>query len=274
MTPALQLLGASARRGRLPVLIDVSLCVNPGEVLGVVGANGSGKTTLLRVALGLHPLHGGEARLAGRPVRGLSEAERAGLAGYLPQERRVGWNLPAWRVAALGAVHRAPVEAREAAFLALEEVGMAGLAERGVLDMSGGERARILLARLIATGAPLLAADEPAGGLDPDAQFLAMERLRARADAGAAVIATLHDLTLAARACDRLAVIAGGRLLAVGDPASALTPEVLAAAFALEGALIDSPAGPVLAAQRRTVSDLPPSVGVRGGSAEGRGGEV
>jgi iron complex transport system ATP-binding protein len=119
-----------------------------------------------------------------------------------------------------------------------------------VLDMSGGERARVLLARLLATGAPLLVVDEPAAGLDPDAQFLAMARLRARAEAGAAVIVTLHDLTLAARSCDRLAALSEGRLRAVGQPAQALSPEILAEVFGLDGAMMHSPAGPVLAARQ------------------------
>jgi iron complex transport system ATP-binding protein len=250
MTAALELIGADVHLARRPVLEAVSLAVAPGEVLGVLGANGSGKTTLLRAALGLIPLERGEARLAGAAVSRLSELRRASLAAYLPQERQVGWNMPAWRVAALGAVHRPPSDAHQAALEALEAVGMSGLAERGVRDMSGGERARVLIARLIATGAPLLIADEPAAGLDPDAQFLVMELLRVRAAAGVAVLATLHDLTLAARTCDRLAILAGRRLLAVGPPQAVLTPEVLSAAFGLEGELIQTPAGAVVAVRR------------------------
>jgi iron complex transport system ATP-binding protein len=232
------------------VIEAVSLTVAPGELVGVLGANGCGKTTLLRAALGLVALSTGEARLANRAVGGLSEAERASRAGYLPQERRIGWNLPAWRVAALGVPQQPPARAREIAMGALAEVAMTSLAERGVLDMSGGERARVLLARLIATGAPLLVADEPAAGLDPAAQLLVMELLRARVAAGAAVLVTLHDLTLAARGCDRLAVMAAGRLIALGPPRQALAPDILAAAFALDGALMETRAGPVIAARR------------------------
>jgi iron complex transport system ATP-binding protein len=158
--------------------------------------------------------------------------------------------MPAWRVAALGAAALGPREARVIAEACLEELGVGGLAERGVLDMSGGERARVLLARLLATRAPLLLVDEPAAGLDPDAQFLALERLRARAEAGAAVIVTLHDLTLAARMCDRLAVLRAGRLCALAEPAAALTPERLSTVFGLRGALVDTDAGPTLAATR------------------------
>jgi len=250
MNAALELVGASVDLAGRRVVDGISVAVSPGEVLGVLGANGSGKTTLLRASLGLARLAAGRALLDGRDVGALSEAQRAALAGYLPQERRVAWNLPAWRVAALGAAHRPPSLARSLALGAIEQVGMGALAQRGVLDMSGGERARVLLARLIATGAPLLIADEPAAGLDPEAQFRVMDLLAQRAAAGAAVIVTLHDLTLAARACDRLAILAHGRLVALGDPASALAPDILAAAFDLHGEIVASPVGAVLAVRR------------------------
>jgi iron complex transport system ATP-binding protein len=251
MTAALALQDATVRRGSAVVLADASLAVQPGEVLGVVGANGAGKTTLLRAALGLAHLAHGEARLASRDVRELSESERASLVAYLPQERRVGWNLPAWRVASLGAFHRPPREAQSLARAALARVGLSALADRGVLDMSGGERARTLLARMLAAQAPLLVADEPAAGLDPDAQLLALELFREEAQRGAAVVLTLHDLSLAARACDRIAVLHQGRIVADAAPRQALTPEILAVAFGLDGALHDADGGPVLAARRR-----------------------
>ena len=238
--------------GRL-VLRDVSLEARSGEVLGILGANGAGKTTLLRAALGLTSLKSGSIHLQGWPVGELGERRRAELAGYLPQERRVGWNMPAWRVAALGAVQGTPDQARKRALEALGEVGLVHLAERGVLDMSGGERARVLIARMIATRAPLLVADEPAAGLDPDAQFRVLELLAERAGQGTAVLLTLHDLTLAARHCDRLAVLGDGRLLAYGSPREALTPEILRAAFGLQGELVETTAGLVVAARRLSV---------------------
>ena len=236
-------------RGRT-ILERVSLTAEAGEVLGVVGPNGAGKTTLLRAALGLRRIDAGEARFEGRRLADLGPAQQARAAGYLPQERRVAWNMPAIEIAALGCSDLAAAEARSVAQACLAELEVADLAERGVLDMSGGERARVLLARLLATRARLLIADEPSAGLDPDAQFLALERLRLRALAGAAVIVTLHDLTLAARACDRLAVLCKGRLRASAPPADALSPEILAEVFGLDGALVDTPAGPTLAARR------------------------
>jgi len=257
VTPAGELKGAVVRRDARPVLDRVDFTVSAGEVVGVLGPNGAGKTTLLRALLGLARLEAGEARLGGGAVAHLSAAARARRAGYLPQERRVAWSLPAWRIAALGAVDRPPARARRDAFAALDRVGLSALADRGVLDMSGGERARVLLARLLAVEAPLLVADEPAAGLDPDAQLLVMDLLRQEAARGRAVALTLHDLGLAARSCHRLVVLHQGRVVAEGPPRDALTPDILARVFNLAGELIDTVAGPVLAASR--LADQAPS---------------
>ena len=119
MTPALALDAAKVRRAGRVVLDAASVIVAAGEVVGVVGPNGAGKTTLLRAALGLARLDAGRAQLAGRDVRMLSEPELAARAAYLPQERRVGWNMTAWRIASLGAFARPPVEARARAEAAL-----------------------------------------------------------------------------------------------------------------------------------------------------------
>ena len=180
MSAALELRGVSVQRAGRAVLADVTLTVQPGEMLGLVGPNGAGKTTLLRAALGLQKRSGGSVLLAGRPLEELGERQRAAAAGYLPQERRVAWNMPAEDIAALGAAGLAPREGLALARACLDELEVADLARRGVLDMSGGERARVLLARLLATRARLLIADEPAAGLDPEAQLLILERLRRR----------------------------------------------------------------------------------------------
>jgi iron complex transport system ATP-binding protein len=250
MSPALDIRGVSARIGGRTVLEAADLSVAAGEMVGVIGPNGAGKTTLLRAALGLQPLTAGKAELGGRDVAGLSDPERARLAGYLPQERKSAWNLAAETVASLGAPFAVPVDALVVAREMLARVGLQGLERRGVLDMSGGERARVLLARLLATRAPLLVADEPAAGLDPDAQLMVLDILRAEARRGAAVVATLHDLTLAARFCDRLVALRAGRIVAEGAPEAVLSPDCLKDIFGLDGALIETAHGPVVAVGR------------------------
>jgi iron complex transport system permease protein len=236
---------------RAPPAQAVALTLAGGEVVGVLGPNGSGKTTLLRGGLGLLDPGHGLILWDDQPLANLTEAQRAQLVGYLPQERHVGWNLTALAIAALGAPDLHPDAALKTAYGCLGKVGLKRLAGRGVLDMSGGERARVLLARLLTTRAAVLIADEPAAGLDPDAQLHMLELLRAEAERGASVVVTLHDLTLAARFCDRLLVLKDGRAVAEGPPAEALTPQVLSEVFGLDGALIETPAGLTLAAQRK-----------------------
>lgn len=250
MTAAWTLSGVKAQQGDKQVLDAASLSVSPGEVVGVVGPNGAGKTSLLRAGLGLLPRTAGEVWLGDRRLETLTVQARAARVGYLPQDRRLAWNLPAEQVASLGAVDLPEAEALALARERLARVGAGDLAHRRVLEMSGGERARVLLARLLTTRAPLLVADEPIAGLDPDAQLLTLDLLRKEAEAGAGVVVTLHDLSLAARCCDRLLVIEGGRIISEGEPVEALSPEVLARVFKLDGAWVETPAGLVLAARR------------------------
>lgn len=252
MIALLELDGVVARMGSATVLDGVSLSVEAGELVALCGPNGAGKSSAIRAALGLTVLQSGVAKLGGEDVRRLSERERGARAAYLPQERHIAWNLPALEVAALGAPFLSGGEAMERAHAALDEVGAGHLADRGVAEMSGGERARVLLARALVVQAPLLLADESIAGLDPDAQLLVLERLRARADAGGGVLVSLHDLTLAARIADRVVVLDAGRVVTDAAPVEALSPAVLRSAFHLDGAWIEAPDGPLLAARRLT----------------------
>jgi len=246
----LSLEGVSARLGARQVLDGVDLRVAAGEVVALCGPNGAGKSSAIRAALGLIPLDVGRATLGGVEVGGLSARARAERAAYLPQERRIAWNMPAIEVAALGAPFLKGGEALERARAALDEVGVGELADRGVAEMSGGERARVLVARALVADAPLLLADEPIAGLDPDAQRLVLERLRARAARGAGVVVSLHDLSLAAVFADRVVVLDHGRSVADGAPMQALSTDVLRRVFGLAGEWIEGPDGPLLAARR------------------------
>lgn len=261
---ALQLSKATARLSRREVLKAVDLAVATGELVAVVGPNGAGKSSAIRALGGLLSLSGGEARLSGDPLDGLSAHERAARVAYLPQERRIAWNLPAIEIAALGAPFLSGGEALAAARAALDEVEAGHLADRGVAEMSGGERARVLLARALATGATGLLADEPVAGLDPDAQLLVLGRLQARARAGQAVLVSLHDLTLAARYADRVVVLDRGAVVADAPPLEALTPEIMTQVFGLSARWVDGPDGPLLSSGRYSPGS---GSGVRSGSS-------
>ncbi|WP_426028505.1 ABC transporter ATP-binding protein [Brevundimonas sp. TWP2-3-4b2] len=251
---ALALIAATASLGGRDVLDAVDLSVDAGELVAVVGPNGAGKSSVIRALAGLLPLTRGEARLGGEALLSLAPGRRAGRVAYLPQERRIAWNLPAIEVAALGVPFLQAGEAQARALDALKEVEAAHLADRGVAEMSGGERARVLLARALTTGATGLLVDEPIAGLDPEAQLMVLERLQARARNGQAVLVSLHDLSLAARFADRVVVLDHGRVVADAPPMRALVPEVMAQVFGLSGRWIDGPDGPLLAAGRRQLA--------------------
>jgi iron complex transport system ATP-binding protein len=241
---------ATALLGGRSVLDGAAIEVEAGELVAVVGPNGAGKSSLIRAFAGLLPLASGVARLDGDDVAALSPRQRAERAAYLPQERRIAWNLPAIEVAALGAPFLAAADALRRAQAALDEVEAGHLAQRGVAEMSGGERARVLLARALVSGSTALLVDEPIAGLDPDAQLLVLERLKARAGGGQAVLVSLHDLTLAARYADRVVVLSEGRAVADGSPTEALAPATLRQVFGLSARWLDGPEGPLLASSR------------------------
>ena len=247
---ALRLIDATARLGGRTVLDGVSLSVAAGELVALVGPNGAGKSSAIRALVGLLSLTKGQALLDRADVASLSPPQRAERAAYLPQERRIAWNLPAVEVAALGAPFLSGSDALAAARAALDEVEVGRLADRGVAEMSGGERARVLLARALAMPAGALLADEPIAGLDPDAQLMVLERLQARARGGQAVLVSLHDLTLAARFADRVVVMGDGWAVADGAPREALSPQVLSTVFGLDARWIETPDGPLLSAVR------------------------
>lgn len=248
---SLELRGAAARLDGRRVLEAIDFAVEPGEMVAVVGPNGAGKSSLIRALLGLLPLELGQALMGGKPTKSLSPRIRSEHAAYLPQERRIAWNMAAVEIAALGAPFLSGQKAIQRAREALQAVGAGPLADRGVADMSGGERARVLLARALVCDAPALLADEPVAGLDPDAQLMVLDVLRARARGGQAVLVSLHDLTLAARHADRVVVMDQGRIVADGLPTQALSLARMAETFGIAGQWIDTPSGPLLDLARR-----------------------
>jgi len=225
----------SVHYGDRPAVSAVSLEVAPGEVLALAGPNGSGKSTLIRaVATDLEGTVG-EVLAAGRSLGGLRPPERARLVAWMPQEEPPGDNVPLadyvdyGRYAHLARWSASSAEDRAAVATALEEVDLTALAQRGIHELSGGERQRARLARALAQDAPVLLLDEPTAHLDVGHQLDVLERVRAHARAHRrAVLIALHDLNLAARFTDRVAVLAHGRLRAVGPPSEVLSSELLA----------------------------------------------
>jgi iron complex transport system ATP-binding protein len=230
------------------VLRDVTFSLPAGELVALCGPNGAGKSTLLRLLLGLHAPAAGRVELGGRPLSALSRREIARRAALLPQESPAELPLTAREVVALGRLPHLgrfqPESAADHAAVAsaLEATDTAGLAERPLTELSGGERHRVHLARALAQGAAVLLLDEPVAGLDLAHQLQALDLLRATVGAGQAAIVALHDLSLAAR-CDRVLVLAGGGLRADAPPAEVLTPETLARHFGVRAEILRDGAG-------------------------------
>jgi iron complex transport system ATP-binding protein len=219
------------------VLHDVSLSLPSGQLVALVGPNGAGKTTLLRALAGLVS-SSGTVEVNGDHLSSLPLRERAKRFGYLPQGYLVHWPLPAKDVVALGRYpHGATDPARlsprdEAAVLrAMQATNVVDFSERPVTELSGGERSRVALARVLAVEAPIVLADEPTASLDPRYQIDVMINLRSAADRGVLVVVVTHDLGLAARFADTVLVLSDGRLVAQGKPAQALSERVMADVF-------------------------------------------
>jgi iron complex transport system ATP-binding protein len=237
----LSLTDLSVQLGARQALDAVTLTVQPGECVALVGPNGAGKTTLLRAALGLIPFTG-DAALSGDPVAPMPPAVRARRAAYLAQERSIAWSLLGGDLAALGryawgggrAYDQLDVQDRAAVDRALEKADATALKDRPVQQLSGGEQARLHLARLLASSAPLLIADEPAAALDPRHQLDALAALKAETENGSAVLVALHDLALAERLADRILVLNEGKLVGLGPAQSVLDAQLLADVFRIK----------------------------------------
>ena len=219
------------------VLHDVSLSLPSGQLVALVGPNGAGKTTLLRALAGLVSSTGG-IEISGDRLSSLSLRERARRLGYLPQGHLVHWPLPAKDVVALGRYpHGATDPARlsprdeQAVLRAMRATNVVEFSERPVTELSGGERSRVALARVLAVEAPIVLADEPIASLDPRYQIDVMINLRSAADRGVLVVVVTHDLGLAARFSDTVLVLSDGRLVAQGKPEQALSEQIMADVF-------------------------------------------
>jgi len=248
----IQIEEATVPIGRRTVLQDVNATFEGGSLIGIIGPNGAGKSTLARAILGLLPLASGYILVDDQDIAAMDRPALARTIAYLSQGQTLHWPLSVERLVALGRLpYLAPLSrllpgdaAAIDRAMALADVG--DLRERIATELSGGERARALLARALAVEAPALVVDEPLASLDPGHQLEVMELLVRQARSDTLVIAILHDLTLAARYCDRLLLLDQGRLIADGTPADVLTEDRLASVYGIAASIDRSGRAPII----------------------------
>jgi iron complex transport system ATP-binding protein len=232
----------SVRLAGTQLLRGVSLRLDAGELLGLIGPNGAGKSTLVKAIAQLLSYRG-RIRLEGEDLARLSARKRARRLAYLGQEDQLQWPIGVYDLVALG---RHPYRGswwrgagvpalgdQRAIEAALHATDTWGLRERRVTELSGGERARVRLARALVVEAPLLLADEPVAALDPLHQLKVLERLRSHCASGGVAIVVMHDLTLASRFCDRLLLLDRGRIVASGPRTRVLTEAALGQVYGI-----------------------------------------
>ncbi len=215
------------------VLDEVSLSTKPGKLIGLIGPNGAGKSTLLRILAGLQSPSSGRVELAQQPLNEMKAQERARDMAYLPQEHIVHWPISVYDLVAMGRLpYRHPLArldltSKRAIEGALAVMTVEHLARRSALELSGGELARVLLARALAQTPQILLADEPTAGLDPAHKLNLLAHLAKISASGMSIIVVLHDLTMAARFCDHLVLLQEGRVYQAGTPTEVLTEQTL-----------------------------------------------
>jgi iron complex transport system ATP-binding protein len=237
-TPILQATGVRAGYQGCEVLQGISFDLHPGEVLGVIGPNGSGKSTLLKAVTGLLPLIGGKVQIAGKDLSNLGFRERARICAVQPQVETPLFDYSIREFVLLGRHPHRPLLGRagpadlRAVDAALTMTDLLPLASRSIRSLSTGEWQRSLLARALAQEAPLLMLDEPAAHLDPGHGYDTHALLRKISrEKDRSVLCVSHDLNLAAEFCDRLMMLASGRVRALGRPEEVLTAANLQAVF-------------------------------------------
>jgi len=232
--------GYGRATSHVTILKGVSQTASLGKLIVLLGPNGSGKSTLLKTIAGLIPSRSGGVFFKDKNLNGLSLKARAKTIAYLAQERSVPPNLRVRDIVELGrAPYRGPLgrlsaQGEAAVERALCVTQSLDFQDRVMGSMSGGEQARVLLARALTVDAPILLADEPIAALDPYYQITMMETLKSEASRGRLVITALHDLALATQFADVIWVMDKGALASSGTPETALTSEVLESVFRIE----------------------------------------
>jgi ABC-type Mn2+/Zn2+ transport system ATPase subunit len=231
--PAIEVDNLTVSYGPVPALLDVSLSINPGQLVGVIGPNGSGKSTLIKAILGFVKPDVGSVRLFGEPADKVK-----GRVAYVPQRGSVDWNFPVTvrEVALMGRYGQVPTyrdlrkKDKRIADEALEMVRMSEYRDRQIGQLSGGQQQRVFMARAMAQGAEILLLDEPFAGVDAATERAILDVLERTKAAGRTLVVVHHDLTTAAEYFDSL-ILLKQRLFAHGTPQSVLHPELLSAVY-------------------------------------------
>lgn len=247
--------GVTVALGGRDVVRDVSVTVRGGELVALVGPNGSGKSTLLSALAGLRPPRSGRITLGGDDLHALSARDLARRRSVVTQHNRTDTPFTVAEVVAMGRFPwlRTPAAADSPAVIAdaLEVCDLTDVADRPFAQLSGGQQARVSLARAIAQDTPIMLLDEPTAALDIHHQEHVLDTLRTHRDTGAAVLLVVHDLSLAAAYADRVAVLADGALRAAGPTREVMTAELLSDTYGHPIEVIDHDGARVVLPRRR-----------------------
>jgi iron complex transport system ATP-binding protein len=259
MSAPLEMRSVSVDLGGTRIVDDVDLTVAGGEFVGIVGPNGAGKTTLLRTVVGGVP-YGGEISIDGQPVSQMRRDERARRVALVPQRPVVPPGMTVMDYVLLGRTPHLSLLAAEsrrdveAAAAGLRSLYVEEMAEREMSSLSGGEFQRVVLARALAQGSPLLLLDEPTSSLDVGHAQRVLGLVDAmRRSCGLTVVAAVHDLTLAAQFCDRLVMMAGGRVVSQGRPVTVLTETSIRTHYGATVRILDDGDGRVVVIPSRNM---------------------
>ncbi len=228
-----------SRRGRI-ILSRLSFSVHQGQLIGLIGPNGAGKTTLLRALSGLQAVESGQVSFDGKMVDRQNRQEVARKVAYLEQNSRSYWPLSVENLVMLGRMphlgqwQRPTATDWEIVHQTMQTCDVLQFARRPVTTLSGGEQARAMLARALATEPEILLADEPIAGLDPAHQLDVMDKLQELVAEGAGVVVVMHDLSIAARYCNRLTLLFEGKVTSEGDAATVLSAQNLMQCYGID----------------------------------------
>ena len=232
-----------ARRDAREILHGLDVTFQAGTLTAVVGPNGAGKSTLLRALSGIASDISGEINISGTPIGNIGANRLARTVAYLPQDHHVSWPVAVRNVVALGRMpyvsSLSTLRAKDADRVddAMQAMAVGHLGERPVTSLSGGELARVLVARLLAQDTEILLADEPAAGLDPAHGLALFEHFKRLSGRGCLVVVAMHDLSFAYRFCDQVLLLKEGRVVAFGATRDVLTRAQVAAAYGVDAAI-------------------------------------